>query len=78
MMMALGISPDYAGWWMTIHPGPLGLDESDSDDGGKVASQPSEEDDQMDVDNPIHNRPPLAGGLDVLAAITPILGNSLY
>lgn len=40
-----------------IHLGPLGLDELGRDNDGEVVSQPSKEDDQMDMVNPIHNGP---------------------
>lgn len=32
----------------------------------------------MDVNKPIHNEPPLIRGLEVLAATTPMPGNTLY
>lgn len=75
IMMALTVSPSYVAWWMMMCSGPLGLDELGNDSDGEVASQPLEEDDQMDTDNPIHDGPPPTRGLDVLIVITPIPGN---
>lgn len=75
-LMALRVSPDYAAWWTTMYPGPLVLDESNDSDG--EVSQPSEDDDPMQVDNPIHDGPSqggdIIGGLDVLAVIALALG----
>jgi len=51
-------------------PGSLGLNESNSRSDGAM-SLPSEEDDHMNVDNPIHDGPPLIGGLEVVAIILP-------
>lgn len=42
---------------MLVHPGPLGLDESDSST-NEVMSQPSKDDDPYHVDNPIHDGNP--------------------
>lgn len=78
MVMDLGVSPGYTRWWVAICLSPLGMDESDNDDGGELSSQPSKEDDHMDVHNPIHDVPSPIGGLDVLAATTYMLVNTLY
>jgi len=58
-----------------MHSGPLRLDESSTNSDDEVDSQPSDEDDQMNVDNPIHDRPPLVGRLDVLVVISPTPSN---
>lgn len=47
------------------------LDELVSDDDVEASNQPSKEDDHIDVENHIHDRPPPAGGLDVLSVTTP-------
>lgn len=69
MMIIPSIAPSYVGWWMMMHLGPLGLYDSDSDGDSQVASQPSKQDDQMDIYNAIHDGPPLGGdgvgGLEV-------------
>lgn len=71
--MAPRVPPDYATWWIAMHPSSLTLDELDSrsDD---VVSLPSKEDDHMNVDNLIHDSPPLVGGLEVIVAVAPSLG----
>lgn len=49
---------------------PLGWDEIES--GSDVeASLPFKEENKMDVDNTIHDGPPLAIGLEVLAMVSP-------
>lgn len=69
--------PYYAAWWTTMHSGPLDLDEFNSDGDGEVRYQ-LEDDDTMQVENPIHYGPPQvgdeAGGLDVLVTVSPALG----
>lgn len=46
----------YMAWQKTMHLGPLGLDELNHEgDGGESSS--SSEEDQMNVDNPIHDDP---------------------
>lgn len=52
-----------------VHLSLLDIDESDSY-GDDEASQPSKDDDQMDVDNSIHDGPPPARGLDVLVVVS--------
>lgn len=54
--MALRVSPGYARLWTTMHPSLLGLDEIDSKNDDEE-STPSEEEDLMNVDNPIHDGP---------------------
>lgn len=69
--MALEVTLNYATWWTMMHPSPLGLDEMDSGSDGGM-SPPSKED-QMNVDNSIHDGPPPAGGLEVLTMVAPAL-----
>lgn len=54
--MAPRVTLDYATWCLRVHLGLLGLDESNINDG--EAGQPYEDEDKMDVDNPIHDGPP--------------------
>jgi len=78
MVMVPRVTPNYAKWWTMMCPSPLQLDNLDSDNDGLEATQPSEEDDQMDMENSIHDGPPLARGFDVLAVATTTPSNKLY
>lgn len=51
-----------------MHPGSLGLDQLDSGSDDAM-SPPLEEEDKMNVDNPIYDGPPPVGVLEVLVAV---------
>lgn len=82
IMIAPKMIPKFGAWWTLVHPSLLGMEKLDNDgDGdGEVMSQPSEDEDPIQVDNPIHDGLPqggeVVGGLDVLMIMAPTPGKN--
>lgn len=66
--IAPGVTPNYVAWWIAMCTGSLGLDKLGNGSDDSIIP-PLEEEDHSNVDNPIHDGPPLVGVLEVLAVV---------
>lgn len=80
ILMAFKVALGYATWWAGVHLGFLGLDESNSSNDDEDSSEHSKDDDQYQINNPLHDIPSQEGGGDrlaMLAIATPTLGKNV-